>query len=460
MTIIECKNVDFKYNLNSDQNIIKSLSITFDMGHFYGILGPNGCGKTTLIKIIMGILQPLKGEVLIDNIPVRTQKPRELAKKIALVAQSYMGDFDFSVKEIIMMGRYPYIPLLSNPSKNDKEIVDKVVKQLQMEELINKKFFQLSGGEQQKVMIARALIQETNILLLDEPTAHLDIKYQIEFMNMFKKFVENNKLVIAVIHDINLASMFCDQLIFMNDGKIIAKGPVENTLTEENIRATFHISSIVKRNPITNSMYMTPLSVTLPNFPAQTHNIQKIENMSLSQESLNKKNSYRSYRVHIISGGGTGAQLINQIYKLNNLDISIGIINVLDDDYNVSVKLGLKIISEAPFSPISKENADELKYILKKTNILIVTEVPFGPGNIENLKCIENFDGEIIFLDRKLIENNLADESTILENFKNNFKNRDFTEGRAFELINKYCHKYNTKIFTKLDDLINYLKSL
>lgn len=403
-------NLRFSYGTNE---VIKNLSIDFNEGKLYGILGPNGSGKTTFIKLLAGIIEPQFGNTEIDNKDIKNFKSKELAKKMALVTQIYSGEFDFKVRNLILMGRYAHIDRLSRASHEDKEIVNKIINELGLNELALRNFSELSGGEQQKVMIARALAQQGKILILDEPTAHLDIKYQIELMNTFKQFTKDGITVIAVLHDINLAAMFCDELILINDGSIHASGSVENILTSKNIKSVFHVNVIVKKNDITDSLYVVPLH-------------------SVANNKVSIIDNHSETHFHLMVGGGFGKKVM---YNMKNLEVSVGVVNVLDEDYNVAMELGFDIISEAPFSPISLKNENLLKKILNKTDIIILCNIPFGNGNLKNLEILNDFNKKIIIIDENPIED------------------RDFTKGFATDLYNKIKNKPKTYVISDLKEL-------
>ncbi|MHA1718059.1 MAG: ABC transporter ATP-binding protein [Promethearchaeota archaeon] len=414
--IIRCNNLCFNYGTNE---VIKNLSINFKKGSLYGILGPNGSGKTTLVKLLSGILKPLSGNIEVDNHNIKNYKSKELAKKMALVTQIYSSEFDFKVRNLILLGRYAHIDRLSIATHKDKEIVDKIISDLGLKQLALRNFSELSGGEQQKVMIARALAQQGKILILDEPTAHLDIKYQIELMSMLKNFAKDGMTIIAVLHDINLAAMFCDELILINNGSIHASGPVENILTSKNIRCVFHVDVNVKKNTITESYYVVPLHLDAG------INISLIEN-------------HKEIHIHLIAGGGSGKKVM---YHLKNLDVSVGVLNVLDEDYNTATELGFEIISEAPFSPISAKNENLLRKILGKSDIILLCNIPFGNGNLKNLEVLNSIDKKIIILEENPIEE------------------RDFTKGLATDLYNelkKKTHVYVISDLKELNPLIGY----
>ena len=259
MVKIIIKNVECYYNS------IKALdSITFevDEGDFVGIVGPNGSGKTTLLRCLSGILKPKVGYVLIDGEDVSILSRREMAKRVGVVPQeSYIG-FNFKVLDVVLMGRHPHIRRFE--SKRDLEIAFRAMEAVKVQHLADRFITNVSGGERRRIIIARALAQEPEILLLDEPTVHLDINHQIEIMELLRKLCDKQGLtVIAVLHDFNLAARYCDSLVMMNRGRIVAIGPCEKVLTSQNIEEAFGVKMIVNRHPATGFLYRFPyLGVT------------------------------------------------------------------------------------------------------------------------------------------------------------------------------------------------------
>ncbi len=238
--------ISFAYHLDI---IIKDINCSFVSGNFYSIIGPNGSGKTTLLDLISGFLAPCTGKIDIDQKPVLSLSTKEIAKKIALVSQDYTINFPFTVKEVVMMGRHPYIPRFSQPSGNDMEKVNKMMEVTGIRHLQDRKINELSGGERQRCVFARALCQDTQVLLLDEAFSNMDINHTLQMLSIVKQSVkEKNKLVISVFHDLNLASSWSDALLMLKEGEIKAFGNSQDVLTQQTIKDVFNVTSIVEFN--------------------------------------------------------------------------------------------------------------------------------------------------------------------------------------------------------------------
>ena len=232
---ITAENIKMKIG---DNEILKGVSIDSKNREFVGIIGPNGSGKSTLLKSIYRILKPNDGCIKLDDMDISKMSIKESAKKMAVVSQHNYYNFDFTVKEVVAMGRSPHKKNLERDNIEDFEIVKESLQKVGMSEFSNRSFSTLSGGEQQRVILARALAQKTPCLILDEPTNHLDIKYQLSLLNIVKSL---DLTVISAIHDLNIASMYCDRLFVMKDGQIVASGTPQDILTKELIKEIYEI---------------------------------------------------------------------------------------------------------------------------------------------------------------------------------------------------------------------------
>jgi len=239
------------------QNVIHKIDLGFRAGEFCAILGPNGAGKSTLLKTIPGYIDRSAGEISISNRSIDSWKKKDLAKIISLMPQDFQLQFDFSIKDLVLMGRFPYTDYLQNYSRNDKRKVDEVLEQLDLYDLRNKMYSQLSGGEKQRVSIARALVQETEAILMDESFSHLDINHQIEIMDIVSKINRvSGKLIILVSHNINLAAEYCDRVILLKEGKIINDGEPEKIIDNTNLMQLYEMDLEIIRNPRSGKPYL------------------------------------------------------------------------------------------------------------------------------------------------------------------------------------------------------------
>jgi iron complex transport system ATP-binding protein len=222
MKLIETKQLSLGYR---KKTVIDDLNISFCEGEFCALLGPNGAGKSTLLKAIIGFLKPQSGEIIIAKKSLESWHSQDLAKEISLIPQDAQLSFDYTVQELVQMGRFPYLGFWQKYSRNDKLVVNEVLEKLNLFNMKDNLYSQLSGGERRRVLIARALVQQTKIMLLDEAFANLDINHQREIMQLLSKIEEEEgKLIVLVSHNINLSAEYCNRIIMMKQGKIIADG--------------------------------------------------------------------------------------------------------------------------------------------------------------------------------------------------------------------------------------------
>lgn len=248
MELIEVNNLSFSYG---DKQILSDLSFQIDKGEILGIIGPNGSGKTTLLSVISGFFTDIKGEVLFQGKNIKEYKKIELARSFAFLEQEGTPHLSFTVEEIVSMGTYPWQKQLVKDSRGYLDIIDGALRTLEMENLRSMPLYKLSGGERQLVALARAMVQQPQIIFLDEPTNYLDIRHQLLFMKHIKNWQKEKQLTaIMVLHDLNLAAQYCDRLVLLNKGKIEAIGAIEEVIKESYISKVYNTEAIVIEHPI------------------------------------------------------------------------------------------------------------------------------------------------------------------------------------------------------------------
>lgn len=236
--------------------------ITFNVkkGEFLSIIGPNGSGKSTLLKTLNSLYTPSEGKISIDGDNINKFKKKDLAKEMALVLQDNNIDYGFTVEDIVLMGRHPHKGRFERESSDDYRIVEESLEMTGTLDLKDRLVTEISGGERQRVMIAKALAQKPSLILLDEPTAHLDINHQLEILKLLKKMnKDKGTTIVLVIHDINLGIRYSDRVIMLNEGKIIEIGDSEKVITKDNIKLAYDVNVAIERNQHTDSLYITPL---------------------------------------------------------------------------------------------------------------------------------------------------------------------------------------------------------
>lgn len=414
MVILEINNLTTGYK---EKPILKEVSLSMKSSDFVGIIGPNGSGKSTLIRAITRILEPWKGGIKLKNEPINKLSRNEIGKATAVVPQDTFISFPYSAWDIVMMGRTPYLGRFENPGEKDKDIAESAMKSTNTYNFRDRKVKELSGGELQRVIVARALTQQPDILLLDEATSHLDIGHKIQMMDLIKDKNKSGELgVLSVHHNLNLAARYCDEIILLDEGKIHASGRPEDVLTKPHLRAVYGVEAEVHENPKDGSLYITPIE-------------KKFET-----EQNGKK-------IHVICGGGSIGDLFKKLVE-EGYEVSAGVLNVMDSDLEKAEFLDINVITEAPFSSISDKKFEEnLEHILE-CDIVIGTSFPIGKGNIKNLKAIKRAAKE----GKKVI---------LIE--KQNIVSRDYTDGRGVKIYKEIKENENIKTIKNEKDILQYL---
>lgn len=257
-TLVKVNNLSGGYG---KEMVINDVSFDIKRGEFLGIIGPNGSGKSTLLRLMSRVLLPQKGMVAFEDEDITNMRLKELCRRIAFVPQDTVISFSFSVWEIVLMGRIPHLGRLQLETKKDFIIAERSLLLTDSLQLKERSIDQLSAGERQRVIIAKALAQEPVLLLLDEPTSHLDIGHQIEILDLLKKLNrERNLSIVMVLHDLNLASEYCNRIILLNEGEIFKSGSPQEILTYQNIEAVYKTVVVVNKNPISSKPYVMLVS--------------------------------------------------------------------------------------------------------------------------------------------------------------------------------------------------------
>ncbi len=233
--------------------VLKDVSFHTNFGEFIGIVGPNGSGKTTLLRAIAGLIKPSAGAISINGKELKAMGRREVSKNVAFVAQLMEPTPGFSVSDIVLLGRTPYLDRFAFEDEEDYKIAKWAIEELKIENLEDRDIASLSGGEFQRVAIARALAQEPKLLLLDEPTSHLDLRFQLKILRLLRRLRESRS-IIATFHDLNQAARFCRKVVLLKKGEVVAFGHPDEVLTSDNIWNTYRVKMDIRKNPKTGKI--------------------------------------------------------------------------------------------------------------------------------------------------------------------------------------------------------------
>lgn len=410
---LEVQKVEFFYGT---KRILHDISFTCRDGELVGIVGPNGSGKTTLLRIIAGYLKPTSGLVRYNGEYIEKIPPKKLASLRAVVEQSLTSPFEFTVYEYVMLGRTPYLGRFQTESTIDIAAVDTAIMRTQLGDFRNRSIGELSGGELQKAMIARALAQDPSFLILDEPTAHLDISNQMGIMELLANLA-NEISVIAVVHDLNLAVNYCDQIAVLNEGNLAAYGPTDKVLEVSLLKEIFDINSLKLQSPA----HVRP---------------------QLAFVSNHEKKSASEKHIHVMGGGGCAQRVLFMLHNAG-YTLSAGVLNEGDRDLEVAQDLGCSVITAPPFSRITHRNKGDIRNLCEKADAIVIAAMPIGEGNVGNLEVANEFT------DKKPI---------VLYTQLSQFQDLDYIGGRASSLYEKI--KDYAYVTSSVDQIIDFLKHL
>ncbi|MGD1000106.1 MAG: ABC transporter ATP-binding protein [Candidatus Brocadiia bacterium] len=252
--MLSVKNVSAGYGRKL---VVRDVTMRVAEGEFVGLIGPNGSGKTTLLRVISGVLAPSEGEVLLRDAPLRTIGKRRLAQMMACLPQELASDLAFTVREIVLMGRSPHLSRIGRETRQDSEAAEKAMALADIADIADRFMTEISGGERQRAFIAMCLAQEPQILLLDEPTSHLDVGHQLSLLDLVKRLNRRSGMtVVAVFHDLNLASEYCDRLLLLHQGRAEALGSPQEVLTAEIIRRVYQAKVLTEPNLVSGKPHI------------------------------------------------------------------------------------------------------------------------------------------------------------------------------------------------------------
>ena len=363
--------------------VLKGIDLTAEQGEFLGLIGPNGVGKTTLLKCLNGIY-PSGGKIWLKGVDLKNLTEKEIAVRIGVMHQNVQVTFPFPVKEVVLMGRYPHLKRLQRESSQDYRIARESMEYTDTLHFADRPILELSGGERQRVLFAKVLAQQPEIILLDEPTASLDISHQEQIFQYARVLALQGKTVIAAVHDLKIAARYCTRLVLLKDGEILADGVPEEVLTSKNVSEAYGVRALVYRNAMTGLMDVY--------IPAQ-------------------KQAAKRIRIHVIGGGGCGSDIMRAFVE-HGYDVSAGVLSEEDSDFKCAQFFGIDCVSSQPFSGISEAALEHNIRKIRRAQLTVLGNMCFGELNLRNLEAAMQADRLILVED-------------------NGPQRRDFTHGKA-----------------------------
>ncbi len=379
---------NLKYNINGRQ-ILKNIDFEVHKGEFIGLIGPNGAGKTTLLKCINGI-KKADGRIELGGVHLESMSTRAIASKVAMLHQETTVAFPFTALFIVLSGRYPKLGRLRAETAEDYEIARRCMEYTGTLDMQDRLINTLSGGERQRVLFAKVLAQETDLILLDEPSASLDIAHEEQLFKYSGELCKSGKAVIAAVHDLKTALRFCTRLVLMKNGEIIADGSPKTVVTRNNLSEAYGVNALVYKNRVTGLIDF--------HIPGQ-------------------KSDKGSVLVHVIGGGGSSSGVIRQLYE-DGFHITAGVFAHGDSDIGCAETFGIRSLVSQPFSEIDEVTLNKNIELVKAADITILCDMPFGQQNIRNLEAA-SYARQLVIIE------DIAPES------------RDFTGGRALSMYSK-----------------------
>ncbi|UWG50617.1 ABC-type cobalamin/Fe3+-siderophores transport system, ATPase component [Halalkaliarchaeum sp. AArc-CO] len=326
--------------------ILEDVDVTVDPGTLVGLVGPNGAGKSTLLRAMRALLPIDAGQVRVAGVPVHDRPAREVSRTVATVPQTTTLSFSFTVQQTVEMGRTPHVSRFGTLGPDDREAIRAAMERTEITQFADRSITEVSGGERQRVLLARALAQETPVLFLDEPTASLDVNHAVRTLELVDELVEEGKTVVAAIHDLDLAARYCDELVLLSDGRVQASGPPSEVLTAESLEETFDATAVVTGQPAADAPGVTAFS------PAACTDLRT------------------DCRVHVL-GNGRPAALVLARLAATDATISLGPVHEGDDAAVLAEDVGADAVTVPPFSGLSDATFDRVRGVVSSADCLV-----------------------------------------------------------------------------------------
>jgi iron complex transport system ATP-binding protein len=352
---------------------LHAVDFAVSQGEFVALVGPNGSGKTTLLRALLGFLVPDEGSVELFGTPVGDLAIRERARRVAWVPQEEILRDNVPLREYVLYGRYPFHRPLDRETEYDRALVRRILGDVSLADRADDGILSLSGGERQRAILARALAQETPLLLLDEPTSHLDVAHQLDLLGRVRDLSRKRGVtVIAALHDLNLAARYADRLVVLSRGRRVADGSPGDVLSEDLLARVWGVDADLAVDSRSGLPYLLPRRLITETRPAPS---------ALSPGP-----------VHVVGGGGAAAPILRALVD-EGYRVTAGALHLLDTDAETADSLGIVAAVEGPFAPLSPETRARHRILLAEARVIVVAPFAVGPSNLANLEDVRPFAG-------------------------------------------------------------------
>jgi iron complex transport system ATP-binding protein len=361
---------------------IQNVSVTIRPGELVALAGPNGAGKTTFVRALLGLVPPAEGQILVRGDPLPSLSFRERARRMAWLPQEEQPQENVPILEYVLFGRYSHVPPFYSESSDDYARAEEALRSVALWDRRDSGIWEVSGGERQRVLLARALAQDAPILLLDEPTSHLDIAHQLELLERLQTWCRGSaRCVVTAIHDLNLATRYAGRVVVFSRGRVVEDGRPDEVLSAALLRSVWGIDAEIRRDVRTGLPYIVP---TLP----------------LHLEPPPEPAGRLLGPVHVVGGGGAATPCLRAWVEEGFL-LTAGVLPLLDTDAETAQELGIPMAVEAPFSPIGDPARQQNRRLLEAARAIVLTPFAVGPANLANLEEVLPFADHcpIFFLD-------------------------------------------------------------
>ena len=363
-----------------ERTALQEVDLDVPRGQFVALVGPNGSGKTTLLRAALGFLAPEAGSVELFGNEVLRLPVAERARRVAWVPQGENPRDDVPLFDYVLYGRYAHLGWLEGEAPADRQAATRALQAVGLEEHARDGILSISGGERQRAILARALVQEAPLILLDEPTSHLDIAHQLDILTRVQELSRARGVtVVAALHDLNLAARFSDRVVVLSRGRRVADGTAATVISEELLARVWGVVADLRRDPRTGAPYLLP------------HRL-------VSAGGTGAGTFLGRGPVHVVGGGGAAAPYLHALVDAG-YRVTAGVLHLLDSDLEAAESLGVLTAVEVPFAPIGDETRERLRTLLQAATAIVVAPFPVGPSNLPNLEEVRSLLGRVpVFL--------------------------------------------------------------